>query len=61
MKFVVIFLGFLCQNNIDDCYGAVPNQCQNGATCIDGVNSYTCQCAPGWTGRLCDQVMIRKL
>ena len=26
----------------------------NGATCVDGVNSYTCDCAPGYTGQYCD-------
>jgi hypothetical protein len=27
--------------------------CRNGATCVDGVNSYTCSCVPGYTGVLC--------
>jgi hypothetical protein len=27
--------------------------CQNGATCTNGVNTYTCQCVPGYTGVNC--------
>ncbi|XP_072051919.1 uncharacterized protein [Amphiura filiformis] len=29
--------------------------CQNGATCEDGVDSYTCVCTSGWTGDNCEQ------
>ena len=28
--------------------------CRNGATCIDGVNSYTCNCSPGYEGTDCE-------
>ncbi|XP_078574339.1 uncharacterized protein LOC144860800 [Branchiostoma floridae x Branchiostoma japonicum] len=35
----------------DDCRRA---PCQNGATCQDGGNSLTCQCAPGYTGAFCE-------
>lgn len=28
--------------------------CQNGATCIDGINNYTCACVPGYTGYQCE-------
>ena len=27
--------------------------CNNGGTCIDGVNEYTCQCMAGYTGEDC--------
>ncbi len=37
--------------NVDDC---APNPCQNGGTCTDGVNSYTCACPAGWTGTNCE-------
>ncbi|ERL92058.1 hypothetical protein D910_09380 [Dendroctonus ponderosae] len=46
------FRGPNCEENIDDCPG---HQCQNGATCIDGVDSYTCQCPSTYTGRYCEQ------
>ena len=35
---------------IDEC---VSNPCQNGGTCKDAVNSYTCQCKPGYQGDNC--------
>ena len=28
--------------------------CQNGAMCDDKFNSYTCTCAPGYTGYNCE-------
>ena len=37
--------------DIDECFN--NNQCLNGATCIDGINQFTCQCVPGWTGQFC--------
>ena len=35
------------------------NECQSDpcfdeATCVDGVNEYTCECQPGYTGEHCD-------
>eukprot|EP00058_Branchiostoma_floridae_P005492 XP_002590980.1 hypothetical protein BRAFLDRAFT_69469 [Branchiostoma floridae] len=42
-----------CARDIDECSNA---PCHNGATCQDGVNSFTCQCAPGYTGTLCETV-----
>lgn len=46
------FEGVNCTDNIDDCPGHL---CENEATCVDGVNAYTCDCstAPGWTGATC--------
>ncbi|XP_066275645.1 fibropellin-3-like isoform X2 [Branchiostoma lanceolatum] len=40
----------LCAD-FDEC-GSAP--CQNGATCQDGLNSFTCHCAPGYAGTLCE-------
>ena len=28
--------------------------CLNGATCTDGINSYNCTCAAGYTGENCE-------
>jgi len=30
------------------------NPCKNEGTCIDGVNSFTCACAAGWSGDTCE-------
>ena len=37
--------------DIDDCDG---DPCINGATCVDAVNSYTCDCVAGYTGQYCE-------
>uniref|UniRef100_A0A671QZJ3 Neurogenic locus notch homolog protein 3-like n=1 Tax=Sinocyclocheilus anshuiensis TaxID=1608454 RepID=A0A671QZJ3_9TELE len=39
-------LGF--GENVDDCPG---HKCMNGGICVDGVNTYNCQCLPEWTGK----------
>lgn len=48
------FAGPLCEINIDDC---VDHQCQNGAICVDGINSYKCTCRdPTTSGEFCEQL-----
>ena len=42
--------------DIYDCIGAT---CQNGGTCLDGVNGHTCQCADGFTGHHCESGEIK--
>ncbi|XP_078371975.1 von Willebrand factor D and EGF domain-containing protein-like isoform X3 [Oculina patagonica] len=36
--------------DIDDC---VNHTCANGASCVDGINSYSCNCLVGFTGDQC--------
>ena len=36
--------------DIDDC---ALGPCQNGGTCMDGVNDYNCTCVVGYTGKNC--------
>eukprot|EP01043_Picozoa_sp_COSAG02_P019460 COSAG02_NODE_938_length_15783_cov_7.972775_2_plen_4812_part_01 len=36
--------------NVDDCVG---HTCRNGATCVDGDDTYTCVCTAAWTGKYC--------
>lgn len=45
-----LFSGTLCEHNIDDCLQVA---CQNGGTCLDGLNEYFCNCHPGFRGRHC--------
>lgn len=42
-----------CQVNLDDCAG-MP--CQNGGTCVDGANAYSCDCPDGFEGTDCEIV-----
>lgn len=39
-----------CDQNVNECSS---NPCQNGGTCIDGINGYTCTCTSQWTGPQC--------
>jgi hypothetical protein len=45
------FTGKNCSENVDDCKSHV---CLNGATCVDGLESYTCMCPPGFSGQYCE-------
>lgn len=40
-----------CNVNIDEC-ASFP--CQNGGTCHDGINSFTCECSSGYVGTNCE-------
>ncbi|NXJ62788.1 PGCA protein, partial [Rostratula benghalensis] len=35
----------------DECHSS---PCQNGATCVDGINSFKCLCLPSYGGDLCE-------
>ena len=47
--FFVISLIRNC-SDIDDC---ASKPCQNGGSCSDMFNGYSCSCAPGYTGEDC--------
>lgn len=38
------FNGHLCQFDIDEC---ASTPCKNGAKCVDGPNTYSCECSEG--------------
>lgn len=38
-------------SNPNDC--PAVNPCQNGGTCVDGIGTYTCSCATGYSGPTC--------
>ncbi len=40
--------GRFCEVNINECF---PNPCRNGGVCIDGINSFKCNCTEGKTSR----------
>ena len=42
-------------SDIDDC---ASSPCQNGGTCVDDINSYTCNCDVGYTGENCEKGII---
>ncbi len=33
--------------------GCDSNPCENGGTCTDMINNYSCACIPGYTGETC--------
>ena len=37
--------------DINDCE---PNPCENGGTCQDEKNDFTCICPAGWEGKKCE-------
>ena len=40
-----------CFVDTDECSS---DPCQNGGTCTDDVNSYSCACVAGYTGEDCE-------
>ena len=50
----------LCQKryrNSDNNNECSVNPCMNGASCIDGVDSYACNCVAGYSGSLCQTII----
>jgi len=45
------FTGSYCTANINNC---ASTPCGNNGACIDGLNSFTCVCNPGFTGTTCN-------
>ena len=38
---------------VQDTDHCAQRPCQNGATCMDGVDDYSCTCVAGYTGKNC--------
>ena len=39
-------------SDIQEC--EIEHDCLNGAICDDGIGTYTCNCATGYTGSFCE-------
>lgn len=51
------FKGVACDIDVDECNGTnSTSPCQNNGTCIDGINSYSCNCTAGFIGPNCSHV-----
>jgi hypothetical protein len=50
MNYVIVGGGVMIAD-VDEC---ASSPCQYGGTCVDGINGYTCNCAPGYTGVKCE-------
>uniref|UniRef100_A0ACB8GA41 Uncharacterized protein n=1 Tax=Sphaerodactylus townsendi TaxID=933632 RepID=A0ACB8GA41_9SAUR len=42
-----------CRRNTQGISACTSHPCQNGATCVDGVDQYKCICPQEWTGTNC--------
>ena len=55
VKFHWYFYKFLLDTfeltDVDECDSS---PCLNGATCVDGVDGFSCSCVDGYSGDLCD-------
>ena len=47
----VRILFFIPSPDINNC---VNHTCENGGSCVDGVNNYSCNCLVGFTGYHCE-------
>ena len=52
MKFFADVVNLFLFSEIDNC---LNHTCENGASCLDGIESYTCVCADGWEGPFCQR------
>ena len=48
------FTGKSCDINIDDCH---PDPCDNGGTCKDAINDFSCECPTGFEGKRCQNTV----
>ena len=39
--------------NFTDISHCLNHTCQNGGSCVDGINNFTCNCLKGYTGSHC--------
>ena len=51
MKSGIILIASFFFVDIDEC---ASTPCQNGGSCTDAVNGYSCACVPGYVGNNCE-------
>ena len=51
----IIIKNIILTLDIDECSSS---PCQNGGTCVDGINRYDCSCTVGYTGVDCETGML---
>lgn len=49
-KHLILYASLFFMADIDDC---ASNPCENGGTCVDGIQSWRCVCVPGYIGQTC--------
>lgn len=51
---VILFVSLFQAQATSEISECMNSPCQNGGTCTDMVNGFTCACYDGYTGKLCD-------
>ena len=55
----ITYLLILCMySDIDNCQ---PTPCLNNGVCVDGLNSYSCDCTHGFVGENCSKSKLMKI
>ena len=51
---LVTFCSYFAPFTFSDINECSSSPCLNGGTCTDGINSFSCECYPGYTGKNCE-------